>query len=97
MIPVNVLLKVLDNVTAGFANEVEEVNQYAAPIYIPTAGAIKLVFFFFNNKIVIRRPNVAIISEMNVPTVNLSFSEILIKSISKIILVKITPEIPPKI
>jgi hypothetical protein len=38
-IPENLLLKDRANVTAGFANEVEALNQYAAVMYDPTAKA----------------------------------------------------------
>ena len=37
-IPANVLLNDLAIVTAGFANDVEEVNQYAAVMYAATAN-----------------------------------------------------------
>src|SRR5436309_1105392 len=36
--PVNVFVKVRATVTAGFAKLVDDVNQYAAPIYAPTAN-----------------------------------------------------------
>ena len=35
--PLNVSVAALARVTAGLANEVEAVNQYAAVIYAPTA------------------------------------------------------------
>jgi hypothetical protein len=38
-IPENVSVKDRASVTAGFANEVEAVNQYAAVMYDPTAKA----------------------------------------------------------
>ena len=37
--PANVSEKIRPTVTAGLAKEVELVNQYAAPMYAPTAGA----------------------------------------------------------
>ena len=37
--PANVSLRHLATVTAGFANEVEAVNQQAAVMYAPTANA----------------------------------------------------------
>ena len=37
-IPANVSEKIRPTVTAGLANDVELVNQYAAPMYAPTAG-----------------------------------------------------------
>ena len=39
LMPAKVSVKRRPMVTAGLANEVEEVNQYAAPMYAPTAGA----------------------------------------------------------
>jgi hypothetical protein len=41
-IPTNVLLSVRAIVTAGFAKEVDAVNQYAAAMYAPTANAVAL-------------------------------------------------------
>src|SRR6266567_1435693 len=38
--PANVSLKARPTVTAGFANDVDEVHQYAAPMYAPTAQGI---------------------------------------------------------
>ena len=37
--PAKVSENIRPTVTAGLANEVLEVNQYAAPMYAPTAGA----------------------------------------------------------
>ena len=37
--PVNVSVKILAKVTAGFAKEVDDVNKYPAEIYNPTEGA----------------------------------------------------------
>ena len=48
------------DLTAGFAKEVEDVNQYPEEIYSPTAGAIARVLNFLTPRIVIIRPNVAI-------------------------------------
>src|SRR4029450_6614861 len=36
--PANVSLNIRPMVTAGFANDVDDVNQYAAPMYAPTAA-----------------------------------------------------------
>lgn len=38
--PANVSVNMRAIVTAGLANEVELVNQYAAPMYAPTAAAV---------------------------------------------------------
>ncbi len=94
-IPVKVLLRVLAIVTAGFEKEVDEVNQYAAPIYIPTAAATNSTFCFPTNKIVFKSPNVAIISEIKTPLVSLIFSDIDIILKPKMILATITPVRPP--
>ena len=59
-IPVKVSLNALAKVTAGFAKEVEDVNQYPEEIYNPTAGAMARVLNFLTPRIVIIRPNVAI-------------------------------------
>ena len=59
-IPVNVSLNPLAKVTAGLAKEVEDVYQYPAEIYSPTAGATARVLIFRTPRIVIMRPKVAI-------------------------------------
>lgn len=41
--PANVSENIRPTVTAGLANEVELVNQYAAPMYAPTAPADRAV------------------------------------------------------
>src|SRR6266481_4694663 len=46
-------------VTAGFANEVEEVNQYAAVIYAPTANGTLLARTREHPQITASNPNVA--------------------------------------
>ena len=60
--PVNVSVKILEIVTIGFANEVEEVNQYPAVINNATAIATELSSFFLTNSMVRIKPVVAIIS-----------------------------------
>ena len=49
-------------VTAGLANEVDEVNQYPAVINKATPIATEFSSFFLINKMVSIRPHVAIIS-----------------------------------
>ena len=44
-IPANESLKVLPNVTAGFAKDVELVKKYALPIQAATAAGITVRFF----------------------------------------------------
>ena len=61
-IPVKVSVKDLLIVTAGFAKEVDDVNQYAPVIYIATEIAGSL-FAFIVNIIVINSPIVAKISD----------------------------------
>ena len=55
-----VSVKPLANVTEGFANDVDDVNQYPAVIYKPTDGATIALEKYLLPKIVIIRPNVAI-------------------------------------
>ena len=64
-IPVNVLVKTRAIVTAGLANEVEEVNQYPAVIKSETPIATEDSSFFRINNIVNIRPDVAITSLTN--------------------------------
>ena len=60
--PVKVSVNILETVTIGFANEVEEVNQYPAVINNATAIATEFSSFFLTNSIVKSKPVVAIIS-----------------------------------
>ena len=62
LIPVKVLVKILDSVTAGFAKEVDDVNQYPAVINKATPIATEFSSFFLINNIVKSKPQVAIIS-----------------------------------
>ena len=94
-IPVKVSLNPLANVTAGFAKEVEDVNQYPAEIYNPTAGAMASVLNFLTPRIVIIRPKVAINSLKYVLNPLLSFAEICRGSKSNIILARMAPKNPP--
>tara|TARA_Y100000817_G_scaffold231718_1_gene184140 strand:- start:81 stop:389 length:309 start_codon:yes stop_codon:yes gene_type:complete len=64
-IPVNVSVNVLDRVTAGFANEVDDVNQYPAVINKATEIATLDLLFFLTIKIVKINPTDAIISLKN--------------------------------
>ena len=64
-IPVNVLVKRRAIVTAGFANEVDDVNQYPAVINRATPIATELTSFFLINNIVNKRPQVAMTSRIN--------------------------------
>ena len=58
-------MNILAIVTAGFAKEVEEVNQYPAVINKATAVATSFGLYFLTNKIVVNKPNVATISLIN--------------------------------
>ena len=60
--PVKVSVKIRAIVTAGFANDVEEVNQYPADINNATPMATELSSFFLINNIVNIKPQVATIS-----------------------------------
>jgi hypothetical protein len=57
--PANVSLKARAIVTAGFANDVEEVNQYAAEMYKPTAYATPAGRDFATQRMVPTSPKVA--------------------------------------
>src|SRR5277367_2648537 len=59
-IPANVSLNPLAIVTAGLANEVEEVNQYAAVMYAPTANGTTFDRVREHPQITESNPNVAI-------------------------------------
>src|SRR4029434_7313063 len=58
-IPANVSLNERATVTAGFAKEVEAVNQYAAPIYPPTAKGTIEARYRAQLRMTSRSPNVA--------------------------------------
>src|ERR671931_818282 len=58
-IPAKVLDRARAIVTAGFANEVEDVNQYAEVIYAPTANAMLLARSLEQPQITASSPNVA--------------------------------------
>src|SRR5262249_1109492 len=57
--PANVSLKALARVTAGFANEVDDVNQYAAVMYAATTNGTALDRRRELPQIMARRPKVA--------------------------------------
>tara|TARA_A100001388_G_scaffold14202_1_gene9576 strand:- start:95 stop:403 length:309 start_codon:yes stop_codon:yes gene_type:complete len=78
-IPVNVSVNVLARVTAGFANEVDDVNQYPAVINKATEIATLDLLFFLTIKIVKINPNDAIISLKNMLLPILGLDEICIK------------------
>jgi hypothetical protein len=63
-IPENVLVKLLAIVTAGLANEVDEVNQYAEVIKKAMASGAVAEFFLLESEITEIKPNVAIPSEI---------------------------------
>ena len=83
-IPVNVSVNVLARVTAGFANEVDDVNQYPAVINKATEIATLDLLFFLTIKIVKINPTDAIISLKNMLTPILGLDEICIKLSSNI-------------
>ena len=58
-IPAKVSVADRASVTAGFAKEVEDVNQYAPVMYAATANEVKLERVFAQPQIVATRPNVA--------------------------------------
>src|SRR5262249_17790043 len=57
--PANVLLKPRASVTAGLANDVDAVNQYAAVMYAPTANGTALARRRTHPQITESRPKVA--------------------------------------
>jgi hypothetical protein len=65
--PAKVLLDARASVTAGLANEVDAVNQYAALMYAPTAKGVVLGRLRELDKTTNKSPNVAITSLRNCP------------------------------
>src|SRR5437016_2358380 len=59
LIPAKVSLAARATVTAGLANEVEAVNQYAAVMYAPTANGTAVDFTRTQPQITDSNPNVA--------------------------------------
>ena len=59
MVPANVLLPVRASVTAGLANDVLAVNQYAATMYAATANGMAPARRFATPQIVANNPNEA--------------------------------------
>ena len=59
LIPANVSLAALANVTAGFANDVDPVNQYAAVMYAATANGTTDDGKRTQPQITANKPNVA--------------------------------------
>ena len=57
--PAKVSLAVRASVTAGFANDVDDVNQYAAVMYAPTANGTAAERRRAQPQITASRPNVA--------------------------------------
>src|SRR5689334_23251602 len=95
-IPANVSEKMRPIVTAGLANDVELVNQYAAPIYAPTAAADRPARpVRARAKITATRPAVATTSPTRWPTVTRSFVEISSTRRSNIRLANSAPRTPP--
>ena len=80
----NVSVNVLARVTAGFANEVDDVNQYPAVINKATEIATLDLLFFLTIKIVKTNPNDAIISLKNMLIPILGLDEICSKHSSNV-------------
>ena len=93
--PVNVSVKILAKVTAGFAKEVDDVNQYPAEIYNPTEGATKSLFNLKVPRIIINKPKVAIDSDRKILMPDLLFCESWNTPKSNIRFANITPINPP--
>src|SRR5258708_6246550 len=65
--PANVSLAARASVTAGFANDVDDVNQYAAVMYAPTANGTTPGRLRADPQITARSPNVATNSPTHCP------------------------------
>ena len=94
--PENVSVNVRATVTAGFAKDVDAVNQYAAVIYSPTDIGTESLFSLSVTKIVNNRPNAAINSEIHWEKPYLIFEEYCNSSKSNIKCAMTTPTIPPQ-
>src|ERR671927_112557 len=94
--PANESENIRPTVTAGLANDVELVNQYAAPIYAPTAAADRPARPVRGRaKISAMRPAVATTSPTRCPVVTRSFVEISHTRRSNIRLANSAPTTPP--
>ena len=94
LIPAKLSENILPIVPAGFANDVEEVNQYAAPIYEATTSA---TFSLLEINIKNTNPKVAIISEIKILDPTRALSENSIISCPNIMFAIKTPIIDPAI
>ena len=74
-IPVKVSENILPIVTAGFAKDVDEVNQYAEVIYKPTAGATIKEFKSLTLSMTKISPKVAMASDRKILKPSLLFCE----------------------
>src|SRR5690606_28779691 len=94
--PANVSLNTRPRVTARLANEVELVNQYAAPMYAPTATAMAGMPWEARTIPAISsvRPAVAITSPSSVPALARSWEEIAVGT-SNIAFASSAPPTPP--
>ena len=66
-IPTNVFVKLLAMVTAGFAKNVDDVNQYPAVTVMPTSIAILSFAYFKPKRITKSKTSVEINSLNNIP------------------------------
>src|SRR3977135_767559 len=95
-IPANESENIRPTVTAGFAKDVELVNQYAAPMYAPTAAADRAARpVRASAKITAISPAVATTSPMKWPAVNRSLVEISNAVRSNMTFARTAPMIPP--
>src|SRR2546423_15513166 len=98
LIPAKVLLRVRPMVTAGLAKLVDEVNQYAAPMYPATAnGAADARPERTTPRMTMSRPNVATTSPTHSPLVDRAWVERLMGSRSNMMLAITAPTQPPAI
>src|SRR5438067_291586 len=73
--PAKVSVNARASVTAGFANDVDAVNQYAAAMYAATANGVALDRLRVHDSTTRTRPNVATASLSQRPALALAFAE----------------------
>src|SRR5688572_3455395 len=75
LMPAKVVVNPRASVTAGFANEVDAVNQYAAAMYAPTAAGADQARALSQESTTKTRPAVATISLSHWPELERSFAD----------------------
>ena len=95
LIPANVAVNPRASVTAGFANEVDAVNQYAAAMYEPIAAGAAQRSARWLERTTKTSPNVATISLIHCPTLARSLIEVCSSGRSNMACASSTPRIAP--